>query len=252
MFGKHIRLRQILDKNRRGFIIALDQVIPQGLHPALQDPLKALERLNAAEVDVFLLHSGLVKLAGHILAGGKPFIIKLTTATTQSKDKTHRFMIDSVEHAVSLGAVGVSMNLFIGSDYEAVLFEQFSQAVQACDRFGMPMLAMAHPMPQQQYQVDLQAYACRVAAELGADLVKTDYPGSEEAFRKITAHCPAPVFVEESPYPEDENGTLQTASEAMRAGGSGVLFGRRVWAHPDPLRLARDIAKIIHTPLNHE
>jgi fructose-bisphosphate aldolase/2-amino-3,7-dideoxy-D-threo-hept-6-ulosonate synthase len=249
MFGKQIRLRQILDWQNRSFILAADQVIPQGLHTALQDPIVALEKLKEAKFDAFLLHSGIVKLARNTLIGGKPFIIKLTTATTLSRDKTHRFVIDSVEHALSLGAVGVSMNLFVGSDYEAQLFEQFSQAVQVCDRFGVPMLAMAHPMPEKQYDTDLQAYACRVAAELGADMVKTDYPGSPEAFQRISAHCPVPVLVEESPYEESQAGTLQTAREAMQAGGSGVLFGRRVWAHAHPQQIAAEIYGIVHSTI---
>jgi DhnA family fructose-bisphosphate aldolase class Ia len=247
MLGKQIRLRQFMDENACSFILAVDQVIPQGLHPALEDPLKALEKLGGADFDALLLHSGLAKLAGRALVGGKPFIIKLTTATTQSKDKTHRFLIDTVEHAISLGASGVAMNLFVGAPCEDQLFEQFCQAVQVCERYGMPMLAMAHPMPEQQYQSDLQAYACRVAAELGADLVKTDYPGSPEAFQTITAQCPVPVLVEESPYAEDSAGTLQTAQEAMQAGGRGVLFGRRVWAHENPTWIAAEISNIVHT-----
>lgn len=248
MFGKQIRLGQILSKDRRSFILALDQVIPQGLHTALQDPVEALEKLKEANIDAFLLHSGIVKLAKDALVGGKPFIIKLTTATTQSRDKTYRFVIDSVEHALSLGAAGVAMNLFVGSTYEAQLFEQFNQAVQACDRYGVPMLAMAHPMPENQFDAQLQAYACRVAAELGADVVKTDYPGSVEAFQLITAHCPLPVLVEESPYGEDQQGTLQMTREAMQAGGSGVLFGRRVWAQAEPVSMANEIFQIVHEP----
>lgn len=248
MFGKQIRLRQFTDEKQRCFILAIDQVIPQGLHPAISQPVRVLEQLANANFDAFLLHAGIVKLAGHVLAGGKPFILKLTTATTQSKDKTHRFVVDRVEHAVGLGAVGVAMNLFVGSPYEALLFEQFSEAVQVCEQFGMPMLAMAHPMPEQQYNAALQAYACRVAAELGADIVKTDYPGSSDGFQLITDNCPVPVLVEESPYSEDSSGTLQTTSEAMRAGGSGVLYGRRVWAHTDPLKIASEISKIVHTP----
>lgn len=248
MFGKQIRLAQIFDKDRRCFILAMDQAIPQGLHAALQDPVEALENLKDANLDAFLLHSGIVKLAKNALVGGKPFIIKLTTATTQSRDKTHRFMIDSVEHALSLGAVGVAMNLFVGSAYEAQLFEQFSLAVQACDRFGIPMLAMAHPMPEEQFDAQLQAYACRVAAELGADIVKTDYPGSPAAFQMIVSNCPVPVLVEESPYEEDKAGTLQTTREAIRAGGKGVLFGRRVWAYPNPKQMANEIFQVVHSP----
>ena len=232
MVGKQIRLRQFTDEQQRCFILAIDQVIPQGLHPALSQPVRVLEQLSDANIDAFLLHAGIVKLAGHVLAGGKPFLLKLTTATTQSKDKTHRFVVDRVEHAVGLGAAGVAMNLFVGSPYEALLFEQFSEAVLVCEQFGMPMLAMAHPMPEQQYNPALQAYACRVAAELGADIVKTDYPGSMDGFRFITENCPAPVLVEESPYSEDQQRYPADCQRSHACGGQrGTVWAACLGAH---------------------
>ena len=75
MLGKQIRLRHFIDENKCSFILAVDQVIPQGLHPALENPLQALAKLKGADFDAFLLHAGLAKLAGSALVGGKPFII---------------------------------------------------------------------------------------------------------------------------------------------------------------------------------
>lgn len=235
-----------MDAQLRTFIIAFDVTIPRGVHPFAQDALEAVRRLVDMPCDALLLHSGLARQAAGILAGKKPFIAKLTTATLNSADMTRRVMVDTVEHALSLGAVGVAVNLFIGAAYEEQMLVNLTSAVEACDRLGMPLIAMANPMPEHQFDGKQLAYVCRVAAELGADVVKTDYPGSPEQFERIRAACPVPVLVEESPYPEDAEGTLQTAREAMDCGGAGVMFANRIWGQESPRSLAGEVLHIVH------
>ncbi len=244
--GKLIRLRQILKEDNHSFIIAADVTIPRGLHQNSSNALTLLRRIVNSECDALLLHSGLVKQAESVLAGKKPFIIKLTTTTTTSPDKTYRVLVDSVEHALSLGAVAVAMNIFIGSDHEALLLSQFAKSVKVCDRFGIPMIAMMNPMPEYQFDVERLAYACRVGAELGADIVKTDYPGTEEGFEVIVNSCPVPVIVEESPHPESVAGTLLTTKEAISAGGAGVMFAERVWAQHEINHISSQIYSLVH------
>lgn len=248
--GKLIRLRQILKDDRHAFIIAADVTLPRGLHPHSTDALALLHRIVNCKCDALLLHSGLVKQADSILAGKKPLIIKLTTTTVPSSDKTYRILVDSVEHALSLGAVAVAMNVFIGSDYEALLLSQFAKSVEVCDRFGIPMIAMMNPMPEYQFDVERLAYACRVGAELGADIVKTDYPGTKEGFEVVVNSCPVPVIVEESPHPYTLAGTLLTTEEAIGAGGAGVMFAERVWAHSQMNAAASQISSIVHSKLS--
>jgi DhnA family fructose-bisphosphate aldolase class Ia len=244
--GKLIRLRQILKEDDHAFIIAADVTLPRGLNPHTTDALALLKRIVDCEYDALLLHSGLVKQAESVLAGKKPFIIKLTTTTVASPDKTYRILVDSVEHALSLGAVGVAMNVFIGSEHEALLLSQFSRSIEVCDRLGIPMIAMMNPMPEFQFDAEHLAYACRVGAELGADIVKTDYPGTKEGFELVVNSCPVPVIVEESPHPYSLTGTLLTTQEAINAGGAGVMFAERVWAQPQMNEVASQINSIVH------
>jgi fructose-bisphosphate aldolase/2-amino-3,7-dideoxy-D-threo-hept-6-ulosonate synthase len=140
----------------------------------------------------------------------------------------------------------VAMNVFIGSDVEAVLIRQFAEAAETCDRWGMPLIAMINPTEQHQFDADHLAYVSRVGADLGADIIKTDYPGSPEAFRQVVAYCPVPVLVEEGPLPETEEATIRMACEAIAAGGGGVMLASRVWAHPDPAAISSRIAEIVH------
>jgi len=245
--GKLVRLREFVSEQNRSFIIAIDQVIPRGLHPALQDPLALLTTLAQVPCDALLLHSGLVKLAAPILAGRKPFIIKLTTATTEARDKSNRIPVASVDHALAQGAVGVAMNVFIGAECETSMLIQLGQTAEICDRLGVPLIAMINPVEAYQFAPDRLAYVCRVGAELGADMVKTDYPGSPEAFRQVVDHCPVPILIEESPLPETEAGTVRTTREAIAAGGAGVMFGSRVWDQTNLAQISAQIFELVHS-----
>lgn len=244
--GKQIRLSQFLSPERRSFILAVDTTIPRGIHPAFRDPLALLERAVHWECDALLLHSGLVKAGSHLL-GRKPFLIKLTTATRYAADKTRRVLIDSVEHAMTFGACGVAMNCFIGSAFEPQLLEQLGGVAEQCDRWGLPLIAMINPMEQHQFDPEQLTYVSRVGAELGADVIKTDYTGAPNSFRSVVDSCPVPVMVEESLLPETAEGTLRTAREVVGAGGAGVMFAHRVWAHPQPDELASQIHAAVHS-----
>lgn len=244
--GKLIRLRQFFREDGRSFIIAFDVTIPRGLHPASADSMALLDQLAASECDAILLHSGLVKRGASILAGKKPFIIKLTTSTALSADMTQRIMVDTVEHALSLGAVGVALNVFMGSPYETSMLANFAETTRICDRLGMPLIAMVNPMPAYQYDAEQIAYVCRVGAELGADVIKTDYPGSPELFGTVLENCPVPILIEESPHPMTEAGTLLTVQETIEAGGAGVMFAERVWAQPNLNKIAAKICTLVH------
>ena len=88
-------------------------------------------------------------------------------------------------------------------------------------------------------------WACRVGAELGADLIKTRYSGSVSEFRRSVEACGQPVLVAGGPRREAGlSGALGTVSEVLEAGASGVIFGRQVWQHDDPCEAVSAIAEL--------
>jgi len=86
----------------------------------------------------------------------------------------------------------------------------------------------------------------RAAAELGADIVKTAYPGDKAAFAEIVAAALVPVIVLGGAATTDERAFLQDVRDAMDAGASGIAIGRNVWAHEEPARMARALHAIVH------
>jgi DhnA family fructose-bisphosphate aldolase class Ia len=244
--GKAVRMANILRSDGRTFVGALDVFIPRGLLPGLRDPVATARLFVDAGADALLIHEGLVEVCLPAFAGRAALIIKLTTASAQAEDSTRRVQVTSVRRAVALGAAAVAVNCFLGVPYDGDLLAQLGRIADACAAYGMPLIPLINPHPRDQFDADRVAYVCRVGAELGGDLVKSDYPGSPEAFALAVRTCPRPVIIEESPLPTTPEGTLQTVDGVLRAGGAGVMFANRIWDAPHPASLARSVAGMVH------
>ncbi len=244
--GKAVRLATILRPDGRTFIGALDVLIPRGPLPGLRDPAASARLFVDAGADALLMHEGLVDVCLPAFAGRAGLIIKLTTASWQSEDSTRRVQVTSVRRAVSLGASAVAANCFIGVPHDGELLAQLGRIADACVEYGIPLIPLINPHPKDQFDAERVAYVCRVGAELGGDIVKSDYPGDPEAFALTVAMCPRPVIIEESPLPMTPEGTLRTVEGVLRAGGAGVMFANRIWDALCPAALARAVAMMVH------
>ncbi|EQD43386.1 Deoxyribose-phosphate aldolase/phospho-2-dehydro-3-deoxyheptonate aldolase [mine drainage metagenome] len=89
-------------------------------------------------------------------------------------------------------------------------------------------------------------HAARAAADLGADIVKTSYPGSLEEFRRLCATTPVPVLIGGGVRVEPEAAFLRLVEESVRAGGAGICIGRNLFQRRPLEPLARGIAERLH------
>lgn len=243
--GKLIRLGAWMPRGR-AFLAALDEVIPRGLGAAAE-PGATLLWLSQIGVDGVVLHAGIAaRYAGLLAECRLPWIMKLTTNSAWRRDRTVRGAIGSVEMALALGASGTAVNVFAGSDWEKEHFTLLTETVESGERWGMPVIAFINPPVEKQFDPDALAYAARIGAELGADVIKTDFSGDLASFAQVIAACPAPVLVEDTPLPETPEGTLRTVLESLQAGGAGVLLGHRLWGKQGRDALAEEIRKKIH------
>src|SRR5256712_10815168 len=237
--GKAVRLATVLRPDGRTFIGALDVLIPRGPLQGLRDPAATARLFVGAGVDALLMHEGLVDVCLPAFAGRAGLSIKLTTASWQSEDSTRRVQVTSVRRAVSLGASAVAANCFIGVPDDGELRAQVGRIADAYVEYGSPLIPLINPHPKDQFDAERVGYVCRVGAELGGDIVKSDYPGDPEAFALTVAMCPRPVIIEESPLPVTPEGTLRTVEGVLRAGGAGGMFANRLLDAPRPVALAR-------------
>jgi len=243
--GKKIRLSSWL-KNGRTFLVALDEVVPQGLTAATEQLENELLWLVKSPVDAIVLHPGIAVRFGHIFAHVKPWIAKLTTNSYLIKDRRQRAIIGSVPKAVKLGASGVAVNVFVGSPFEKEQMEFLAECVSDGETWGMPVIAFISPPPEKQFDTQALIYNCRVGVELGVDVVKTDFPGDYEEFKQVIEQALTPIIIEYAPLPETEKDTLDIVRGVVQADGAGVNFGSRLINSPGKQKLAEEIAQIIH------
>ena len=103
-----------------------------------------------------------------------------------------------------------------------------------------------------EYDVDVVKHAARIGAELGADIVKTNYTGNPETFKEVVNGCPVPVIIAGGPKMGSEKELLEMIEGSLEAGGRGVAIGRNVFQAEDPTGLVRRISKIVHEGMTAE
>jgi len=113
----------------------------------------------------------------------------------------------------------------------------------------MPLLAMMYPRGpkiQNEHAADAVAHAARLGAELGADIIKTNYTGDIETFKAVVEGCPVPVIIAGGPKCKTEHEILQVTSESIKAGSAGLSIGRNVFQHESPTLMVKALAAIVH------
>jgi putative autoinducer-2 (AI-2) aldolase len=110
------------------------------------------------------------------------------------------------------------------------------------ERYGIPVLAVTAVGREMTRDARYLALACRIAAELGAHLVKTYYC---EGFQEVVGGCPVPVVIAGGKkLPERD--ALQLAYDAVHAGAVGVDMGRNIFQSDSPVAMIRAVRSIVH------
>jgi fructose-bisphosphate aldolase/2-amino-3,7-dideoxy-D-threo-hept-6-ulosonate synthase len=157
--------------------------------------------------------------------------------------------IGSVADAVRLGADAVSVHVNVGAEHETEMLSTLGKIACECDDLGMPLLAMMYPRGpniKDTHAVDVVAHAARLGAELGADIIKTNYTGDAESFKQVIDSCPVPVIIAGGPKTETPRDVLHMVKDSITAGGAGLSIGRNVFQHNDPTKMVKALSAIVH------
>lgn len=257
MIGKQIRLERIFNRStRRSVIIPMDHGFTQGQIYGLLNMQDVINDVRAGGANAIILHKGMVNEA--FLRGERDIglIVHLSASTSMSSDPNFKVLITSVEEAIILGADAVSIHINLGSPQESKMIEAAGAVSRDCNRWGMPLLIMVYPRGKEidQYDPVIIAHCVRVAEELGADLIKTNYPKDKNSFQKIVASCSVPVLVAGGEKCADEE-LFRMIDDATSAGGAGVCIGRNAFQRENTVDFVHAIRRIVHDrddPINAE
>jgi 2-amino-4,5-dihydroxy-6-oxo-7-(phosphonooxy)heptanoate synthase len=249
-FARRLRLRRLHRHGDRGLLVVpLDHAVTDG--PILPDG--GLDRLVgqvcAAGADAVVLHKGSLRYVDPGRFDATALVVHLSASTAHAPDPDAKYLVTGVEEALRLGADGVSVHVNLGSRSEQRQIADLATVADACDRWNLPLLAMVYPRGPQvadPRDPELVAHAVTIAAELGADLVKTVFPGSPEAMSRVVRGCPIPVLVAGGPAGGGTDALLDRVRAAMRGGAAGAAVGRHIFQAADPGAVTRKVAEMIH------
>ena len=263
--GKRVHLHRLLFEagpgNGKLLVLPIDQGFEHGPrdffdNPESVDPAYQARLAVAGNFSAIAWHMGLAAKYGHLVAGRVPMLIKLNGKTEiPPDDQALSPLLTSVEEAVAVGADAVGYTLYVGSPAQDRDLAELGRVRRAADRFGLPLVVWSYPRGSAveakggRDSVYAVAYAARVACEMGADVVKLNYPGlgagagvprpygdktwtHETAMAHIVASAGrTPILLSGGTRKGDE-GLLEMARVALAAGVTGFIFGRNVWQRP--------------------
>ena len=240
-------------KNRLSRLIKQDghcQFVPID-HGYFQGPTRCLERPGDTIRDLLPYADGLFVTRGVLRASidsdiETPIILRVSGGTSViAKDLANEIITTSVEEMVRLNVAAVGLSIFVGSDYEKETLQNLSLLVDECEEYGIPVMAVtAVGKELEKRTARYLALSCRIAAELGAKIVKTYY--CNEDFDKVTFGCPVPVVIAGGPKCETELEVFDFVYDGMQKGAIGINLGRNVWQNPHPVAMMRALNAIVH------
>lgn len=277
--GKKARLHRILFQHglRNGTAIFLpyDQGLEHGprdffANPAASDPRYIIRLAVEGGFNGIVVQIGLAEKFSWDFAGEVPLILKLNGKTEIPPDDTALSPLHaSVADAVRLGADAVGYTLYVGTPAQEQDFEQLRQVRTDAHALGMPLIVWAYPRgsaieakggKDSFYAVD---YAARTASELGADVVKVNFPhpekrsavaspydaefSSQEAVDAVVRSANRTLVLISGGAKAGDDAMLDKARESMEAGATGLIFGRNIWQreHDESLRLVARLRDIL-------
>jgi 2-amino-4,5-dihydroxy-6-oxo-7-(phosphonooxy)heptanoate synthase len=248
-FARRVRLDRLHRNGSAGLLIVpLDHAVSAG--PILPDARldRLVGELAGNGADAVVLHKGALRHVQARRFRRLSLIVHCSAGTGLTADPDAKVLVTSVAEALRLGADAVSVHVNAGSVTESRQLADFGAVAAACDRWGVPLLAMVYargPGIADGRAPRLAAHAAAIAAELGADLVKTALPRAGADIAALTAACPIPVLAAGGDA-GDGTAALAHLADAMRAGAGGVAVGRLVFTAPDPAAMLRRISAIVH------
>jgi DhnA family fructose-bisphosphate aldolase class Ia len=241
------RLGRIFRPSGRALIVAMDHGLLDGPCRGLEDPAETIAKIVAGGADAVLTSYGIARRFARELAP-VGLILRLDGGSTSlGPSDGAPAMLYGVEDALRLGADAVALNGFPGAPHEAGSLANIAQVVGLAHPRGLPVMAEMVPggfdSAAEWRTVDNIALAVRVAAELGADLVKTPYAAG---FEQVTGPCYVPVVILGGAKRGHERDMLVDIKAAVDARANGVAIGRNIFQADDPAAMTAAVAAVLH------
>ena len=242
-WGMKNRLSRLIQKDGRCFFLPIDHGYFQGPTTCLEKPGQTIKPL-LPYCDALFVTRGVLR---HCVdaASSMPIILRVSGGTSMvGKDLANEQVTTSMEEIIRLNASAVGISVFVGSSFESQTLLSLAKLVNECEDYGIPVMAVtAVGKEMEKRDARYLALSCRIAAELGARVVKTYWC---EGFEKVVRGCPVPVVIAGGPKCNSEKEVFEFVYDGLSKGAIGINLGRNVWQSKHPVAMARALRAIVH------
>jgi putative autoinducer-2 (AI-2) aldolase len=241
-WGMRNRLSRIIKpKTGHTVMLAVDHGYFMGPTTGLENLKKAVEPL-LPYADTLMLTRG--ALRNYIDPNTDiPIVLRVSGGTSiLSRELLHEGIITSIEEAIRLNVSGMAFSIMVGAEFERDTILGLTEVVDWGEEYGIPVLAVTAVGKDMGKDARYIALASRMAAELGAHIVKTYYV---EGFEKVVETCPVPIVIAGGKKLPEED-ALKMAYNAIQAGAVGVDMGRNIFQSENPVAMIQAVRSVVH------
>lgn len=243
-FGKKNRLSKIVMEDGKALMLAIDHGYFMGAAHGMEMPKIQIEKL-IPHIDSLMLSPG--ALTSQIDSDfDKGIVLRASGGNTiLENDIDNEGLILTAKNAIKLNAAAIAVSIFVGAQHSHQTILNLTDAINDASEYDLPVLgvtAVGKALKDKKEKRYL-THASRLAAELGADIVKTYYcEGFEEVVKKTTV----PIIVAGGPKLDSYKDVLELCYNSIQCGAIGVDMGRNIWQSDYPEAITAGVAHIIH------
>ncbi len=242
-WGMANRMARLIQADGHCLFLPVDHGYFQGPTRKLEEPRKTIEPLLPYADAIFITRGVLRSSVDPDKS--KPIILRVSGGTSMvGKDLANEGITTSMEEAIRLNVMAVGLSIFVGTDYERESLLNLSKLVDEGEKYGIPVMAVtAVGKELEKRDARYLALCCRIAAELGARVVKTYWC---EDFDRVARGCPVPVILAGGPRVDTQLEVFEFVHDGMQRGAIGVNLGRNIWQDDFPVAMITALRAIIH------
>lgn len=241
-----------ITENGKAMYLAYDHGIEHGPEDLVGKSINPENILNLAKeggYTAIILQKGVALKYYEPFKNKIPLIIKLNGKSRLAGGEPFSPQICSVSEALEIGAAAVGYTVYIGSEYETRMLQEFAKIEEEAHGAEIPVIGWMYPRGSgaaNDNSPEITAYAARIGLEIGADIVKIKYCGSEECFKKaVEAAGKTKVVLSGGVKTENPEIFLETVKNIMSAGAIGVAVGRNIWQNENASEISKKLKEII-------
>jgi 2-amino-4,5-dihydroxy-6-oxo-7-(phosphooxy)heptanoate synthase len=246
--GKALRLARLLKSDGNPlFVVPLDHTVTDGPFTDNSGYAVLLEALAANGADAVVIHKGRLRQIPDSAYAKLSVIVHISASTKYAADVSHKYQVAEVEDCLRRGADAISVHVNVGCPTEGQQIVSLASTADACDRLGVPLLAMLYPrgdgIKSHRYP-EVLAHTASLGVDLGADIVKLPLGGTVSEMKDIVRCCPIPLLAAGGSRTSD--GEFNAfVSNVVRSGARGIAAGRNIFMAPDAAAKVREIRNVL-------